>query len=328
MSYTHLTANDRYVIYHLIVFGLSYREIGRRLGKHHTTIGREVKRNWKYPGRYWHVAAQKEAESKKCIARHTRKQSHRKLYNHVIHRIQNDWSPETIAGRLVLEYPDDERMRLSPECIYQWIFKDAKQGGYLYQHLRRHHKKRRKQSSYGSVRGLIPGRVSIAERPAIVEDRSRIGDWEGDTVEGGKGSEHIATHVDRKSRYLIASKLANKKADLMSTGTIKAFRKIPKTYRKTLTLDNGKEFARFKEIEIKTGLEIYFADPYSPWQRGTNENTNGLLRQYLPKGSDLRLISDQQLALIVKRLNNRPRKCLNYQTPHEVFFGSTSGALR
>lgn len=328
MSYTHLTSNDRYVIYHLIVHGLSYREIGRRLDKHHTSISREVKRNWKGPDRYWHIPAQKEAELKKCIARHTRKYSHKKLYSHVIHRIKKDWSPEEIVGRLKLEYPEDKTMRLSAECIYQWIFKDAQQGGYLYRHLRRHHKRRRKQARYGSVRGLIPNRLSIAERPAIVEDRSRIGDWEGDTLEGGKGSEHIATHVDRKSRYLIASKLTNKKASSMSAGTIKAFRKIPIINRKTLTLDNGKEFADFKEIEVKIGLDVYFADPYSPWQRGTNENTNGLLRQYFPKGSDLRIISDQQLALVVKRLNNRPRKCLNYQTPHEVFFGSTSGALR
>lgn len=328
MSYTHLTSNDRYVIYHLIVYGLSYREIGRRLDKHHTTISREVKRNWKSPNRYWHIPAQKEAEAKKHIARHSRKFSHKKLYNHVIHRIKKDWSPEEIVGRLELEYPGDETMRLSAECIYQWIFKDAQQGGYLYRHLRRHHKRRRKQAKYGFTRGLLPDRVGIAERPAIVEDRFRIGDWEGDTLEGGKGSEHVATHVDRKSRYLIASKLANKKAASMSTGTIKAFRKIPIIHRKTLTLDNGKEFADFKEIEVKTGLEVYFADPYSPWQRGTNENTNGLLRQYLPKGSDLRLISDQQLAKVVKRLNNRPRKCLNYHTPHEVLFGSTSGALR
>ena len=321
MSYTHLTSNDRYVIYHLIVYGLGYREIARRLGKHHTTISREVKRNWKYQGRYWHMVAQKEAESKKCIARHTRKQSHKKLYNHVIHRIRNDWSPEEIVGRLVLEYPDDKDMRLSVECIYQWIFKDAQQGGHLYQHLRRHHKKRRKQRQYGSVRGLFPDRVGITHRPAIVEDRSRIGDWEGDTVEGGKGGQHIATHVDRKSRYLIAEKLDDKKATTMSVATIKAFYKIPLRCRKTLTIDNGKEFAKFKEIEKKTGLDIYFSDPYSPWQRGTNENTNGLLRQYFPKGRNLTLIDDQRLATAVKKLNNRPRKCLNYQTPHEVFFG-------
>lgn len=328
MSYQHLTLNDRYVIHHLIVYGLSYREIGRRLGKHHTTIGREVKRNWEGWGRYWHVPSQQVAESKKLIARHKRKRSHKKLYNYVIHRIKKDWSPDVIVESLKMDYPTDKTMRMSIEGVYQWIYQDAKAQGYLYKHLRRHHKKRKKQHKYGNLRGLLPNRVSIRERPIIVETRERMGDWEGDTLEGGKGSEHIATHVERKSRYLIASKLTDKKAPTMADATINAFYKIPKMFRKTLTLDNGKEFAEFKKIETKTGLNIYFSDPYSPWQRGTNENTNGLLRQYLPKGSDLRLITDEQLALVVKRLNNRPRKCLNYRTPHEVFFSSLRGALR
>ena len=327
MAYKHLTLNDRYVIYHLVVFGLGYRDIARRLGRHHTTISREIKRNWKGLGRYWHEAAQQVAESKKQIARHTRKRSNKKLFNYVIHRIKKDWSPEEIVGRMEQDYPDDEMMRVSTECIYNWIYQNVKEGGYLYRHLRRHHKKRRRQRKYGSVRGLIPDRVSITERPEIVEERERVGDWEGDTVEGGKGSEHVATHVERKSRYLIACKLINKKASTMAEGTINIFHKIPKVFRKTLTVDNGKEFAAFKKIETKTGLDVYFSDPYSPWQRGTNENTNGLLRQYLPKGSDLRLVSNKQLALVVKRLNNRPRKCLNYRTPHEVFFAVLSGAL-
>lgn len=327
MSYTHLTLNDRYVIYHLIVFGLSYREIGRRLGRHHTTISREIKRNWKGWGRYWHESSQMVADSKRHVARHTRKRSIKKLYNYVVHRLKKDWSPEEITGRMEMDYPDSKEMRVSTECIYHWIYQDAQADGYLYKHLRRHHKKRKKQRKYGSLRGLIPNRVSIAERPKIVDQRDRMGDWEGDTVEGGKGSEHVATHVDRKSRYLIASKLSDKKASTMADKTIAIFHKIPKIYRNTLTLDNGKEFADFQRIETEIGLDVYFSDPYSPWQRGTNENTNGLLRQYLPKGSDLRLINDKQLASIVKKLNNRPRKCLNYLTPHEVFYGSLSGAL-
>lgn len=327
MSYTHVSSHERYVIYHLLLWGLSYREIGRRLNRHHTTISREAERNGRTFGCYWHEPAQEWADERKHKARHYKKRNHKKLYNYVIHRIKNDWSPEEIAGRIKVDHPYDDSMRVSTECIYNWIYKDTKEGGYLYQHLRRHHKKRRKQKKYGSVRGLIVDRVSITERPKIVEERKRIGDWEGDTVEGSKGCEHVATHVDRSSRFLLACKLADKKASTMAANTIKIFHKIPKVFRKTLTLDNGKEFAEFKKIEKKTGLDIYFSDPYSPWQRGTNENTNGLLRQYLPKGSDLRLISDEQLALVVKKLNNRPRKCLNYLTPHEVFFGSLSGAL-
>lgn len=327
MSYAHISSHERYVIYHLLLWGLSYREIGRRLNRHHTSISREAKRNGRVFGCYWNDPAQKWADERKHKARHYRKQNNKKLYNYVIHRIKKDWSPEEITGRLKSDYPKNKTMRVSVQCIYQWLYRNAEEGGYLFNHLRRHHKKRKKQRKYGTLRGLIANRVGIAERPAIVEKRHRIGDWEGDTMEGKKGTEHIATHVDRSSRYLIASKLRDKKAETMADRTIKLFHKIPREFRKTLTLDNGKEFSEFKRIEKNTGLDIYFSDPYSPWQRGTNENTNGLLRQYLPKGSDLRLISDEQLALVVKKLNNRPRKCLNYRTPHEVFFGSLNGAL-
>lgn len=207
------------------------------------------------------------------------------------------------------------------------MYRDALQGGSLFICLCRRHKKRRRQRCYGSGRGLIPGRISIAERPALVGLRQRFGDWEGDTVEGAKGGGHIASHVERKSRYLVAAKLANKTAEAMATAAILTFRRIPQTLRKTLTLDNGKEFARFKDIEKATGLMIYFADPYSAWQRGTNENTNGLLRRYFPKGTDFRNISDQRLASAVRKLNHRPRKCLGYRTPHEVFQVAKRGAL-
>jgi IS30 family transposase len=327
MSYSHISSHERYVIYHLLLWGLSYREIGRRLNRHHTTISREAKRNGRIQGCYWHEPAQQWADERKHKARHHRKQDNKRLYNYVMHRLKNEWSPEEISGRLITDYRDNEMMRVSTECIYNWIYKDAQNNGYLFNHLRRHHKKRKKQRKYGSVRGLIPDRVSISERPAIVENRSRIGDWEGDTVEGGKGCGHIATHVDRKSKYLLACKLKDKKSSTMADGTIKLFHKIPKVFRKTLTLDNGKEFAEFKKIENKTGIDIYFSDPYSPWQRGTNENTNGLLRQYFPKGCDLSLVTDEQLALVVKKLNNRPRKSLGYQTPHEVFLATKAGAL-
>lgn len=327
MSYAHLTYNDRYVIHHLVIHGLSYREIGRRLNRHHTTISREIKRNWKGWGKYWHEPSQQEADTKKHIARHVRKRNNKKLYNYVTHRIKQEWSPEEIAKRIEQDYSEDVSMRISTEAIYQWVYQDGQASGSLYQHLRRHHKRRRRQRKHGTKRGLFSGRVSISERPSIVDKRTRIGDWEGDTLEGAKGTDHVATHVERKSRYLIAAKLSDKKATTMTEKTLKAFRIIPRIFRKTLTLDNGKEFAGFKRIEEKSGLIVYFSDPYSPWQRGTNENTNGLLRQYLPKGSDFRLISDEYLASVVKKLNNRPRKCLNYRTPHEVFFGTLNGAL-
>jgi IS30 family transposase len=146
-------------------------------------------------------------------------------------------------------------------------------------------------------------------------------------MEGGKGTGGLATHVERKSRYLLAAKLPDKKATTMTTQSIRSFRKTPLAFRHTLTVHNGKEFSQFKILEAKTRLKVYFADPYAAWQRGTNENTNGLLRYYFPKGTDFRSISEKEVAFVVKKLNNRPRKCLNYQTPHEVFSQALGGAL-
>jgi len=330
MSYNHLTENERYVISHLKLAGYSLREIGRHLGRHHTTISREITRNrstYSDDAVYWYYVTHPTATKRCHKARHHRRRNHRRLYNYVASKIRLDWSPETIAARLKLDHPDDDKMRISHETIYRWIYLDAKDSGSFYHHLRRRRKKRRRQKRYGSARRFIEGRVSIAERPAIVESRERFGDWEGDTIEGKKSTGYIATHVERKSRYLMAAKLANKKAELLTAESTKAFWRIPKKMRQTLTVDNGKEFSRFKELEIKTGLTVYFADPYSAWQRGTNENTNGLLRQYFPKGTDFRKITKEAVAFSVKKLNYRPRKCLGYQSPHEVFWKTSSGAL-
>ena len=223
MSYSHLTLQERYVIYHLVLYGLSYREIGRRLNRHHTAITREVQRNgprYTDDGVYWHEAAQDYADQRKYKARHCRRRSIPQLVRYVQNKIMAEWSPEEIAGRLCSDYPDSVHMRINTETIYQWIYLDACQGGGLYTHLRRRHKKRRKQKRYGSCRGLIPGRVSISDRPTIVDQRKRFGDWEGDTVEGAKGSGGIVSHVERKSRYLIAAKLPDKTAMSLTTGRL------------------------------------------------------------------------------------------------------------
>ena len=330
MPYHHLTIGERYVIYHLVLYGLSYREIGRRLKRHHTTISREVQRNrptYADDAVYWHESAQQYANQRKYQPRHFPKRSLPGLLKYVRCKIQEDWSPEEISGRLPLEFPDQPRMRISHESVYCWIYRDAAKGGTLYTHLRSRHKKRRKQKRYGTGRGLIPGRISISERPAVVDLRTRFGDWEGDSVEGAKGSGAIASHVERKSRFLIAAKLPDRKAATMAQKSIKAFWRVPKILRKTLTVDNGKEFSQFQKIEEKTCISVYFADPYAAWQRGTNENTNKLLRQYFPKGLDFRKITDQELSSKVKILNNRPRKCLRYQTPNEVYRQAWPGAL-
>lgn len=329
MPYTHITENERYVISHLSVAGFSLREIARRIQRHHTTVSRELKRNGpEYDCTiYWYDWTHPRALKRRHKARHHRRRSNYRLVKYVTSRLREDWSPETISEKLKRDYPGNDKMRVSHETIYRWIYLDAREDGTLYHHLRRRRKKRCRQRRYGTGRRFIPGRISISERPSIVGTRERFGDWEGDTVEGKRSTGYMATHVERKSRYLIAEKLPNKKAKSLNLKSIKAFWRIPKKMRKTLTVDNGKEFSSFKELEEKTGLTVYFADPYSAWQRGTNENTNGLLRQYFPKGTDFSKVTEEDLAFAVKRLNHRPRKCLGYQTPHEVFWNNVSGAL-
>ena len=329
MSYDHLTPHERYVISHLRVAKYSLREIGRRLGRHHTTISREIKRNGPtYPGGvYWYSFIDPMVEKKRHTARSYRRQSHAPLVQYVEDKLRSDWPPEVIADRVRADHPHDERMRISHETIYRWVALDARQGGNLFRHLRRRRKYRRRQKRYGAGRRFIPGRVSIKERPGEVADRSRFGDWEGDLVVGRKGRGAIATHVERKSRYLMSTLLPDRKADTFNTAAIPAYQNLPKALCQTLTLDNGKEFSQFKDLESKTGLSVYFADPYAAWQRGANENTNGLLRFYFPKGTDFKRISARMLQRAVDRLNNRPRKCLGYRTPQEVFDEARSGAL-
>ncbi len=330
MSYTHFTEKERYVISHLKSAKFCLREIARRIGRHHTSISREIKRNgptYAPDAVYWYHFTHPVAEKRRYKARSYRRQNHRPLVEYVEEKLRLDWSPETIAARIRIDYPNDERMRISHETIYRWIYLDTSQGGDLHCHLRRRHPRRRRQTHYGSGRRFIPGRVSIDQRPAIVETRKRFGDWEGDTLEGAKGKGALATHVERRSRYLLAAKLEDKKAATMNAQSIASFLKLPISRRKTLTVDNGKEFSQFKELEAKTGLNVYFADPYAAWQRGTNENTNGLIRFYFPKGTDFHAVTEEKLNEIVEKLNHRPRKCLNYQTPHDVFFKYLRGAL-
>ncbi|MEN8174095.1 MAG: IS30 family transposase, partial [Chloroflexota bacterium] len=319
MSYTHLTEKERYVISHLKVAGLSLREIARRLNRHHTTIGRELKRATSRYSQavYWYDWAQPLALERGCQPRHFRRQKNLRLVRYVEVRLKRQWSPEEISQRILDDYPNDESMRISHETIYRWVYLDAMVEGKLYRNLRRGRRRRRRQKRYGTGR-RFEDRKCITHRPEIVDSRQRYGDWEGDTIEGKKSSGYIVTIVERKSRYLLAAKMENKKAVTLTAQGTSVFRSIPTKMRKTLTVDNGSEFSQFKKFEKKTGLEIYFAKPYSPWQRGANENTNGLLRQYFPKGSNFKKLTEKDVEEAVKRLNNRPRKCLGYRTPHEV----------
>lgn len=328
MSYQHLSEKERYVISHL-QYSYSMREIARRLGRSHSTISREFKRaKARHPWTtYYYDWTQPLAIERRQQPRHFRRQNNQRLVAYVAAKLRQEWSPEEIANRIRIDHPNNDRMRISHETIYRWVYLESSVNGTLYKQLRRRHKRRRKQRRYGLGHRHRADRVSIDQRPEEVETRQRFGDWEGDTIQGKPGTGCVATMVERKSRYLVAAKLENKKAATLTEKCIKAFGPIPRRMRQTLTLDNGTEFANFKELEEKTRLTVYFADPYAAWQRGANENTNGLLRQYFQKGIDFRKINEDAVAEAVRRLNNRPRKCLGYRTPHEMFWPMARGAL-
>ncbi|UFS68870.1 IS30 family transposase [Geomonas sp. RF6] len=329
MSHTHLTENERYVISHLKVAKFSLREIGRRLGRHHTSIMREIARNGPtYPdGVYWYTFTHGTALKRRHQPRSFRRQDNADLVAYVEEKLMLDWPPEAIAARLKMDFPMDRAMRISHETIYRWIYLDAREGGELHKHLRRRRRNRRRQTRYCAGRRFIPGRVSIKERPAVVGTRERFGDWEGDTLHGAKGAGNLATYVERKSRFLLAARLADRRAATMTDHSARCFSPLPEILCQTVTVDNGSEFAEFKDLETKTGLTVYFADPYASWQRGTNENTNGILRHYFPKGFDFRTLSEEEIQQVVKQVNDRPRKCLGYRTPAEVLRASFGGAF-
>ncbi|TYO98426.1 helix-turn-helix protein [Geothermobacter ehrlichii] len=202
MSYTHLTSEERFSLELLLLAGLSLRKIARILGRHHTTISREIRRNTGTNGIYCSLTAQRSADRRRAQARHYRRQLHKPLVDYVAEKLKLDWSPEQIAGRLRLDFPDDKRMRCSPETIYRWVYLDAQQGGKVYRHLRRRHRRRRRQKRFGQGRRFFAGRVSIAERPEIVAQRLRVGDWEADLMLGKPGKGALVTYLERKSRYL------------------------------------------------------------------------------------------------------------------------------
>jgi IS30 family transposase len=329
MSYHHLSSQERFAIFQFLSAGWSLCAIARQLGRAPSTISREVRRNQKHPQpRYWPELAEYLAQKRRHKAPRPSKQDDARLYRVVVRALRNGFSPQIIAQRLCSDFPRSTTMRISHETIYRWVYTDARAGGQLYRCLVRSHKTRRRQRHKPWLQAKFPGRVGIAQRPAIVDKRARLGDWESDTVMGRKGKAAVVTHVDRKSRFLLAAKLADMRAATLAAQTRRVFRVIPAAKRKTLTCDNGTEFASFRRIERDLGVSVYFADPYSAWQRGTNENTNGLLRRYFPKGTDFSDVHPRTLATVVHKLNNRPRKCLGYKTPFEVFFNIKTIALQ
>lgn len=309
--YRHLSHEQRSQIYALKKRGISHRAIAKELGVHPRTIDREVKRNTGGCGYRYEQAHQK------CLTRrHQRKGIPTKLTPRlrrlVIEKLTRyQWSPEQISGWLQ-RHTD---YSLSHESIYQLVWQNKGEGGRLYSHLRHRAKCYQRRLHGKSKRGQIIGRVDIAERPAIVELKERVGDWEADTVVGKGRKSALVTLVERKSRYTLVVKVKRANAFTVSQAIVKALRGLPVH---TITFDNGKEFAAHQWIAVQLKCKTYFATPYHSWERGLNEHTNGLIRQYFPKKTDFRHVHHSQVKRVERLLNNRPRKCLGYATPLEV----------
>jgi IS30 family transposase len=315
MNYTQLTYEERYQIKALLKMGHKQEQIAECVGVHKSTISRELHRNQGQrgyrPKQAHQIAIQRRKKTKNRITAST--------WVHVEKRVREDWSPEQITERL-----KKENIQISHEHIYQYIYADKQTGGELWKHLRCQ-KKRRKRASSNDRRGIIRDRVSIEKRPKVVDARTRLGDWEVDLIVGKGRQGVVVTLTERKSRFTLLRKVLTKQADLVAEAIIELLKWVG--HLKTITADNGKEFAKHLKISSQLCADFFFAHPYSSWERGTNENTNGLIRQYLPKSRNLTTVTAKEEIMIMDRLNLRPRKCLDFNTPFEVFFGYKSVAL-
>jgi IS30 family transposase len=309
-----LTLADREEISRGLSVGASFRSIARQLARPPSTICREVIRNG---GRVCYRATEADVRSWEQARRPKtcKLAQFRRLQRLVAEKLKADWSPEQITGWLKSQFADDPRMNISHETIYRSLFIQAR--GVLKKELLAHLRFRRKMrhSKHATVTsGDIAGAVSIRERPAEVEDRAVPGHWEGDLLCGARNT-HIATLVERHTRFTMLAKVKGKDTETVVAAVAKQVKKLPLELRRSLTWDRGKEMASHHAFSLATDVQVFFCDPHSPWQRGTNENTNGLLRQYFPKGTDLSQYSQASLNKVARRLNTRPRKTLGFSTP-------------
>jgi IS30 family transposase len=321
-----LTSTEREEISRGVVAKRSIRSIAASLGRAASTISREIRRNGGSGG-YRASRADQAAWDRACRPKVCKLVQNRALAHLVASKLCLEWSPEQIAGWLKRTYRDDETYQVSHETIYRSLFIQTRGAlkKELMAHLRRTRGMRRSRhhTQKTNIHGRITDAVSISERPAAAEDRALPGHWEGDLLFGSKNSQ-IATLVERQSRYVMLAKVDGKDTETVVNALIKHAQKLPHELYQSLTWDRGKEMADHKRFTLATDIKVYFCDPQSPWQRGSNENTNGLLRQYLPKGIDLSAYSQSKLNAIARRLNERPRKTLNYETPAERFHQSVA----
>lgn len=328
-TYTRLSLAEREEISKGIYAREKLSQIATRLGRHPSTIGREISRQIKR--RRWCYSAvrgeQIAKENRKKTGRPRKLEANPKLLGYIQGKLRQEWSPEEIAHRLKLEHPNDLDMIVSHETIYQYLYclprgelkKELMRG------LRRERKQRLSRFALHSRRRGITDIISISERPKETEGRTVSGHWEGDLIVGKGHSSALGTLVERTTRFTLLVPLKDKDAMSVRKAFAKAFKRIPKKMVKSLTYDRGTEMAQHKLFTEETKIQVYFADPYSPWQRGTNENTNGLIRQYFPKGTDFSQVKPAPIREVERKLNSRPRKVLGYHTPSEKFYQLTTG---
>jgi len=315
-KYKQISVVERHMIKVLLESGFSFFEIATKLDRSPSTITREIHRNTPKRGRGYGIYNPVRAQIR-TKRRHDTKHKHRKLTpeieQEIRERIKNDWSPEQIVGRAAKE----KRPMVSHETIYKLIYEDRRHGGQLFTHLRCRHKKRKKRKNLYDRRGVIPNRIFIDKRPVAANNKSRVGHLEGDTIVGRNHIGAIVSLTEMKTKYQFILKVQDRSADKVK-GAIERLLGDHTSWIKTLTVDNGKEFTRHEKIAKSLDLNIFFCDPYSPWQRGLNENQNGLIRQYIPKSTSFENLMDHDIAIIADRLNNRPRKTLGFKTPKEA----------
>jgi IS30 family transposase len=318
-----LTMYEREIISQARFAGLSQADIARRVGRSASTVSRELARNSTTDG-YSAVTAHSLARQRRSRRPLVRKLQRRELNEYVRRKLVQRWSPDQIAGRRRREYSRDRRQWVCAQTIYRWIATQPAEDRRHWEQFLRFKGRRKPQNDR---RGRLPQTVHVRQRPRVVDRRARYGDWEGDTIVGRRHSGGIVTLVERKSGYLLAGKVPSREAGRVRRAIGRLYQQIPARLRRTLTLDNGKEFAEHAELSAELDLSVYFAEPRCPWQRGSNEHTNGLVRQYCPKGTDFREVSRHTLEHIRQQLNDRPRQRLKYQTPNEVFSSRIAVAI-
>lgn len=321
MAYCHLTEDERYCIAYLHARGMSIRWIAAHLDRAASTISREYRRNKSaYDGKYRAERAQMYARARRSRRRGSRLTPMQWRQVHVL--LNKQWSPEQASHWLRRH----GQLHVSTRSIYRHVWQEKKEGGRLWRQLRILSKFARKVRGSPATRGKMAGKRHISERPAHVQQRLEVGHWEGDTVMGCDQRHCVLTLVERATGAVIVRKLKARTKQQTTSALIRAIRHSPRLFT-TLTLDNGTEFHGFADVQRATGVQVFFATPYHSWERGTNENTNGLLRQYLPKGMCMRNLNQRACNKIARKLNNRPRKRLSYNTPNEVLSGHAGVAL-